>query len=72
MSPRRTIGYKYIVAEFTILQRNPDKIVFLQLHESHSSIHASSVSRIYQRQISEIHPSQAKVSAKVKGLTAAV
>ena len=27
---------------------------------------------IYQRQISEIRPSQAKVSAKVKGLTAAV
>ena len=60
------------MAEFTILQRNPDKIVFLQLHESHSSIQAHSVSRIYQRQISEIRPSQAKVSEKVKGLTAAV
>ena len=70
-----SIGYTYRQSglnsgrEFTILPRNSDKIVFLQLEELHLCI---LFSRIYQRQISEIHPSQAKVSGKVKGLTAAV
>ena len=60
---------------FTSLQRNPDISDIVLPHESHSIKYSCVLlSRIYQRQISEIHLSQAKVLGKSRrsGLTAAV